>query len=305
MRTDTTMRYEALRDKRVLVVDDDAMFRHQLTYRLEGAGCHVVAVGSHEGAERAIKDAEQPFHVAIVDMVIPRREGEQAGSGLLGRQLAQDIRVWSRQTQLIGISNFVTDEAVRPIFRLFTELILKNDLFSDERALGLFEAIDNALMEKPMPRTLIVHGNDDRSAAQLQRLMDRRFELGTPTILRAKGRLTVDLEAILQRRLDLVLVLLTQDDLIVRSNALLERDPANGAPAATQEWRSLQEVIFEVGLFWGKIQGVGGQVIAVTWPDIAHPLASYGIPCIEVVDGDLETAEGTLRRHLESLGWLP
>jgi two-component system response regulator MtrA len=59
---------------RVLVADDDPDIRELVRFKLEQAGHDVVAVADGDAAVAAATDGE-PFDLAILDVMMPRRSG--------------------------------------------------------------------------------------------------------------------------------------------------------------------------------------------------------------------------------------
>ncbi len=58
---------------KILVIDDDDMFRHYLTALLERAGCDVHAVSDGSGVQNLI--AAERFDVVITDLYMPHVDG--------------------------------------------------------------------------------------------------------------------------------------------------------------------------------------------------------------------------------------
>jgi PAS domain S-box-containing protein len=78
-------RTETLRGLRVLVVDDNATNRTVLTHNLAGWGLHVTEAPGGAEALRALRSAEEPFNLALIDFQMPEMDGLE-----LGRRIKAD-----------------------------------------------------------------------------------------------------------------------------------------------------------------------------------------------------------------------
>ncbi len=85
-----------LRGVRVLVVDDNATNRRVFTRMLEGFGCQVTAVPSGMEVMPALFRGlltNEPFHLVLVDMMMPVMDGEETLRAIRHETLTQDIKV--------------------------------------------------------------------------------------------------------------------------------------------------------------------------------------------------------------------
>ena len=87
---------EALRNRRVLVVDDNETNRLLLIHQLVHWGAQAEAVPGAERADDALRaavDARKPYHLAILDYQMPRVDGMQLASRISQNPRFQDLRL--------------------------------------------------------------------------------------------------------------------------------------------------------------------------------------------------------------------
>ena len=98
--TDLSAAIEALPEKTVLVLDDDAPLRTRLGRALEQRGFDVVLVGSVAEASQAVR--ERPPAFAVLDMRL------EDGNGLQVVEVIQAVRPDARVVMLTGYGNIAT-----------------------------------------------------------------------------------------------------------------------------------------------------------------------------------------------------
>ncbi len=84
--------------KRILVVDDEAHSREGLRDSLAREGHAVETATNGRDALTAVTQGGAPFHVAIIDVDLPRRQG-----GLTGWEVARACRAASPSTTIIAV----------------------------------------------------------------------------------------------------------------------------------------------------------------------------------------------------------
>ncbi len=98
--TDISAAIEALPDKTVLVLDDDAPLRTRLGRALEQRGFEVALVGSVAEASQSVRDRPPAF--AVLDMRL------EDGNGLQVVEVIQAVRPEARVVMLTGYGNIAT-----------------------------------------------------------------------------------------------------------------------------------------------------------------------------------------------------
>ena len=87
---------EALRNRRVLVIDDNETNRLLLIHQLVHWGAQAEAVSGAERADEALRaavDARKPYHLAILDYQMPRVDGMQLAFRINQNPRYQDLRM--------------------------------------------------------------------------------------------------------------------------------------------------------------------------------------------------------------------
>lgn len=92
--------------ERILIVDDEYSVRNVIAMSLTHLGYTVDVVASGPEAIEAVKDAELPYDLVLLDMLMPEMSGDEVFGHL--KELHQDIRV-------LVISGFSSKEAVQSI----------------------------------------------------------------------------------------------------------------------------------------------------------------------------------------------
>lgn len=122
---------------RVLLIDDDAAERAQVTSRLEANGYAVLAVSSGEEGLRLIR--QQPFDAVVLDLVMP---------GLSGLEVLRAARADGRLTHLpfVVLSAMYMTRAERAVLGPgVAGVVRKGDVSGDE----LLRAVERALSATP------------------------------------------------------------------------------------------------------------------------------------------------------------
>jgi predicted nucleotide-binding protein len=210
-----------------------------------------------------------------------------------GEQLAYEIRRRWRHVKIIGMSENLLHAPITLLTDLFTAFIYKGDLPRGREPIGLYETLEGAISRAPgrAAQIFIVHGHSSPIVAELTAYLQNRLGLPPPIILRERpgsGRTLIEKFERDVREVDIVFVLLTPDD---RSD---KRNPR----------RSRQNVIFELGFFYGKLQRSSGRVVLLKKGVIELPSDIQGLSYIDITNG-IESAGEEIRRELEEVQCLP
>lgn len=286
------MSYEVLQGRRVLLVDDSRPFLENLRRSLEDVGCLVHPAHDIVSAEAAVESSTPPFDLAIVDFYLPQDLNDPYDRVMRGEELMYTIAKRSPLTRIVGMSENLERFPFRQGRRISSGFVFKRDLPHDGPPVALLETLEGILLAASprKPRIFIVHGHDDALIAQLKDFLERDLGLGTPTILRERpnlGRTIIEKFEHESRGVDLVFVLMTPDD--------------HGSERETR--RSRQNVVFEAGFFYGKLQRTTGRVFLLRRGPIELPSDIGGIVYIDITDG-LAAASKELQREIKALGWI-
>ena len=139
-------------------------------------------------------------------------------------------------------------------------------------------------------RIFIVHGNDDHTKLQAKNFFQNQLGLPEPIILqnRPNDGLTIiekfEKEA---SNVNKIVVLLTPDD-----------KPASPKDDNEMKRRARQNVIFELGYFYGRFGRKSGQVILLHKGPIELPSDIVGIVSVDISNG-IESKSEEIRRELK------
>ena len=288
------MDYPNLVGKSVLIVEDDPSMIERLQINLEDIGCRVLIAEDVITAENIITES-LPIDFAILDFYIPEIVGQRPDRVMRGEELAYTIRKRSPKTKIIGISaNFETSPST-PLENLLSAFIYKNNFPLGKAPIILFETMDGILVtpNKKMPRIFIVHGHDNEYLYELKDYLQNTLKLGEPIVLREKvssGKTLIEKFEKEAKDNDIVFVLMTPDDAVK-------------AKDSSEIRRSRQNVIFEMGFFYAKLQRTSGRILLLKKGEIELPSDILGIVDIDISNGIFAAGE-IIRGELTSLGWL-
>jgi predicted nucleotide-binding protein len=277
---------------RILLVDDDPYQLGLLTRYLGNAKFHTASAGSVSKALELIERAE--FDLAIMDVMMP----DEGMFALIdthygwetGIPLANAIRQRCPGIKLIAHTAspsaeirdwFTQDETVAYLPK--NESSRKRLLRTVNRLLGL---------PSEPPQIFIVHGRD-RTVAELKNYLQNTLKLGEPIVLSEKpsqGRTIIEKFEYYSAGTDVAFVLITPDD----------QGGFAGSPEALQP-RARQNVIFELGYFFGYLRRSSGRVILLHKGPLEMLTDLSGVCYIDITNG-IAAAGEEIRREL--LEWL-
>ena len=288
-----------MKPKSVLVVEDDSFVRDHICEMLRDRGLETFEA---ENEEEALKLAEMHgpgINAALIDIRVPSKPAKHDSDSSLGRRaglrIARTIRIKHPQIRLLGMSSFAEEE-IRDWFAEYGFAYLRKSWLFEGAASDFIDIVENAARKrhrKKKPRTFIVHGHDTESLHGLVSFIQRNLGWPPPTILRempSNGRTVIEKFEDIAETIDVVFVLLTPDD----------KGAAATAPDDLKR-RARQNVIFELGYFFAKLQRTGGRVILLHRGELELPSDIAGIIYIDVSQG-IEAAGEELRRELNE--WL-
>lgn len=219
--------------------------------------------------------------------LLPRAQFLQEGVAL-GR--------WIRKNRLdlkfAGLTMLVEDTASQTYFQQFSDGFILKQRVSRPRELLAF--IDSIFKPKSFEnvRSFIIHGHDDGAKLALKNYLENTLRLPQPKILHERPPVGDTLIEKLERETagaDLAFVLLTGDD------------PGTGAlaPSGEKLRRPRQNVIFELGYFFGKMGRKSGRTIVLYKKHVEIPSDLQGLELISIENG-IEAAGEAIRRAIEA-----
>ena len=142
-------------------------------------------------------------------------------------------------------------------------------------------------------RSFIVHGHDHQSLYELKDYLQNTLLLDAPIVLQqipSVGRTIIEKLESEAELIDLVFVLLTPDDKVA--------DPSD---SEAEKRRARQNVILEMGFFWGKLGRKSGRILLLHRGPVDLPSDIAGIEYIDITHGILSAGE-KIRSELRAVG---
>jgi predicted nucleotide-binding protein len=286
-----TMEQANFKNKRILLVDDDRSFNRILAGKLRKFGFTVNNAYSVKNAIEMVKKEKEPFDIALIDIFIPEysQESEDDGLNMGGLILADELCKISPYIKLIGMTCMpgMLGEGIRNKFDQYFEKPLRDDDVAEITR----DYAEN--IKKSNPNIFIVHGHDNAAKYELKNYLQNTLNLGNPKILHelpSRGRMIIEKFEEETRHVDLVFALLTPDD----KGAVINS-------TNNEKRRARQNVIFELGYFFAKLQRTSGKIILLSKGKLELPSDIRGIIYIDISNG-IEAAGEEIRREI--LEWL-
>jgi CheY-like chemotaxis protein len=284
-----------MKEKTVLIVEDDGFVRDHICEMLRDRGLATLEANNEEEALELIESHGGNVHVAVIDIRVPSKRAKHDSDTSVGRRaglrIARAVRKAHPHIRLIGMSSFAEEE-VRDWFYEYGAGYLRKSWLFEGAATQFIDAIEDAARKrtgKKKPRTFIVHGHSTELLFALVGFIQRNLRWPAPTILRelpSHGRTIIEKFEDTAKAIDIAFVLLTPDDKAASAGATDEL-----------KRRARQNVIFELGYFYAKLQRTGGRVILLHAGVVELPSDISGIVYVDVSDG-IEAAGEALRREL-------
>ncbi len=284
-----------LANRRILIVEDDMSYARELKHSLMLHGADVMCAYTAEESFQLVERQEQPFDLALIDLYL-----EDIAKGF---DIAHHLRVRMRALHpkrpfvVVAMSNYVAQFSEKHLGTVFDATIRKSEIvLSDADWMPTTLAILLGKRGKPgrrKPNIFIIHGQDDNAKLALKNYVQNTLRLGEPIILHerpSQGQTIVEKFEKETRSVDVVFVLLTPDDLGCSVQA-----------PDVERQRPRQNVIFELGYFYAKLQRSSGKVILLTRGEVELPSDISGIVYIDISRG-IEACGEHIRRELEE--WL-
>lgn len=277
-------------DVTILLADDDRFF--ELGKALEDEGATVIRALTPRQALKELRVRAKEIDAVVLDVLMEmdglpaskRKEQYPRPAGIvLGKQIRRDYP----SMPIVGCSQN-TDE--RAWFERHGQgFIDKGDLHSNWGK-AVNTVLDVALRRRPRkPRCFIVHGRDSAALFDLKAYIMDTLRFGAPIVLReqpCEGRTIIEKFESDSERADLVFVLLTPDEV-----AFCRDEPDR------QSLRARQNVIFELGYFFAKLQRTQGKVVLLRKDNVELPSDIAGIVAIDITNG-IASVGAAIRKEL-------
>lgn len=271
-------------------MDDDVYFLQSTKERLLDQDFDALTASSLTGAKKII--SEHPDAAAVVIDIMMPSDGESDIETQMGFKSGVVLARWVKQhyprITIVGISGASSLDTNK-------WFVDQGMPFFEKGSLDFIEGLNGILGigrgERPI-RSFIVHGHDDSAKYALKNYLQNILGLPEPVILHEQpslGRTIIEKFEDVSRQVDLVFVLLTPDD----------KEPYEASSNDSRR-RARQNVIFEMGYFFGRLQRRKGRVILLYTGPLDLPSDISGIAYIDISNG-LEGAGETIRKELADI----
>jgi len=263
---------------RLLLVEDDAFFAQLIKEYLADNGLETTTVcTAHDALAISLDDCSG----VVIDVMLPNEPAlsgitaeEARGGCLSGVAVARRLRQVNKKLPIILMSSDITGgEAQRWARDNNVPFIFKYE--GRSRLLSALEAA-GALERRQGPRAFIVHGHDEGLLAELKDYIQNVLKWPPPVVLRDQpnaGKTIIEKFEDHAGPIDWVFVLLTPDDASFAPHSNLDRR------------RARQNVIFELGFFYGLTGRRYGRVVVLKKGCVELPSDIEGIAWIDIEHG--------------------
>ncbi|MHB9073296.1 MAG: TIR domain-containing protein [Desulfobaccales bacterium] len=271
----------------ILLVEDDYYYGNLLKEILNDYGIKVNIVKS---AEDALREDINHYCSIIIDVMLPNNPDlsgisieESRGGFLTGVALARNIRKSHENVPIILMSGGMSGDALGWATEQEIPFIYKYD--SKDELVNVLRKLE-ILGELLPPKAFIVHGHDDATVNELKDYLQNTLKWQEPLVLRDQpscGKTIIEKFEKYSRNVDWVFVILTPDDKVVNYQTDDEKR------------RARQNVIFELGFFYGMIGRQTGKIIVLKKGEIELPSDIQGIIWIDITNGIKKSGEDIRR----------
>lgn len=284
--------------RKVLWVDDNYFDINGFAPAFYLNGYELVVVDNTDEVLPAVDRLYSQLALVILDVRLP--PGQAVSSQLsrggfeTGLVLGAKIRGRFPAVPVLGLS-VCTEEKVKHWFSVHASgYLVKSPYLTDLDVFRYAEAIIRRHFgTRRQPRMFIVHGHDSLAKLALKNFLQNTLHLGEPIVLHEQpnfGRTIIEKFEDETEHVDVVFVILTPDDL--------------GTPALSTDEakrRARQNVIFELGYFYGRLRRRSGSVVLCHAGDLDLPSDIAGIVYVDV-SGGIDAAGDSIRKELTE--WL-
>lgn len=273
----------------VLIIEDDRFYAQRLKELLLDSGISAVIMYS---IEDVLNNDISKYEAAIIDIMLPNNPDtsgisneESRGGFLSGVALARRIKQKNQKFPIILFSgywgSFEGEQWARDNGILFVS--------KDEGPSAIKHCLQKIDVIKDVkPRAFIVHGHDEYTLSELKDYIQNILKWQEPIVLReqpSSGKTIIEKFEDHASKVDCVFVLMTPDDLV------------KGKKGGSDKRRSRQNVVFELGFFYGQFGRKKGKTIVLYKGSLEIPSDMHGIIWINISNG-VKEADEDIRREL-------
>ena len=277
--------------KKILIVEDDRFFCKILSEISVDQG--IECINAYNVQDALNLDLHE-VNAAVIDVMLPNNPelsgielDETRGNFLSGVALARKIK---QRFSQIPIILFSADIAGGEAKQWACEQNVKF-VYKSEGPMAIISALKYyGLTTDNIPQTFIVHGHDEKSLLELKNYIQNTLKWKEPIVLReqpSQGKTLIEKFEEYSVNIDYIFVLLTPNDITISP------DDHND-----QKRRARQNVIFELGFFYGNYGRKSGRILVLHKDKIELPSDIHGIIWIDISNG-IDAAGETIRKELE------
>jgi CheY-like chemotaxis protein len=277
---------------RILLVEDDHFFALRIAeYLIDNA----IASQTIRTTEEALAVDLEEFSAAIIDVMLPNDPiasgipyEEARGGYLSGIALARRLRNKKTDFPVVLLSSEITGGEARAWakengYPFVSKLEDRSRLLTALSDLGLAPHVER-------PRSFIVHGHDQVLLGEMKDYLQNVLKWPAPIILREQpncGKTIIEKFEEYAGIVDWVFVILSPDDSAF--------DPKTN----DERRRARQNVIFELGFFYGLLGRYEGRVIALKKGEVEIPSDIHGVIWIDASKG-IRAAGEDIRKEVRA-----
>jgi predicted nucleotide-binding protein len=290
---------------RLLLIDNDDKAR-EIKNILSDSGFDMELLTNSDDAINVIEDIDKVRYDAfLVDMYMPPGrfldELESEHGRITGYLIARKIREKIPDARIVGYSMGGTVfTVVKRFFDSNRDSKLRYvDLsaIQDDKFNALARAARRVLGEKAkdMIKVFIVHGRDGQSALELKNYLQNTLGFREPIILAERpnmGNTIIEKFEYYASEVDLVFVIATPDDEGGLLNANEKQHP-----------RARQNVIFELGYFFGRFRRHSGRILFLKKGHLETPTDIDGLVYMDITNGIASAGEQIRLELAQSFGF--
>lgn len=271
----------------ILIVEDDIYYSKRIVEMLMDFSLHATVVSNtHDALSINLSD----FDAALIDVMLPNDpeasgiSNEESRAGFFsGVALARRILCKKPDFPIILFSSSGNLEAENWARENNIQFCSK-----DDGRTSLKQTLQKiGVLKKVAHRAFIVHGHDEKTLLELKDYIQNSLKWQKPIVLRdepSSGKTIIEKFEDFASSVDYVFVLMTPDDVIQDDKKIDKR-------------RSRQNVIFEMGFFYGQFGRKSGKVIVLYEGPLELPSDIVGIIWVDISKG-IKAAGEDIRREL-------
>jgi DNA-binding NarL/FixJ family response regulator len=283
--------------KKILLIDDERYYMTAYIDALKDEGFEILTAGTFSDGKRLINDNTDADAV-ILDIMMPvgdvsnpETEFDTKMGFMSGLVLARWVKSHHPNIPIIGMSIVRAADIVNWFEKNGSGFLYKATYLPNEFSEEVKRIISKEDRRKRL-KLFIVHGQDEAAKYELKNYLQNTLKLPEPIILHEQpslGRTIIEKFEEETRKVDLVFVLLTPDD-----------EPSGSSESNDLKRRARQNVVFEMGYFYGKLQRKTGRILLLYKGYLELPSDIAGVVYIDITGG-IEAAGETIRRELSAL----